>query len=146
MGAASTPARICPECGARNSGLSLFCAECGASLTNAASEGATSDQTTTTFTPVSEPADADPYATQQFRPQSTSGSQQTAIGLPPAQVGWAESIIPAPGISDTRDDIGSRGMVLGWIAAILILLVIAVFAWSTLLDQGTRDSVIGIFT
>lgn len=146
MGAASTPARICPECGARNSGLSLFCAECGASLTNATTEPGPSDQTTTTFTPVSEPSDSDPYATQQFRPQPATSSQQTATGLPPAQVGWAESIIPAPGMNATHDDIGSRGMVLGWIAAILILLVIAFFAWSSLLDQGTRDSVIGIFT
>lgn len=145
MGAAATPARICPECGARNSGLSLFCAECGASLTNAATEGTASDQTTTTFTPVSEPAVSDPYATQQFRPQPAP-AQQTETSLPPAQVGWAESIIPAPGMGETRDDIGARGMVLGWIATILILLVIAFFAWSTLLGQGTRDSVIGIFT
>lgn len=145
MGASATPARICPECGARNSGLSLFCAECGASLTNATTEGATSDQTTTTFTPVAEPAASDPYATQQFRPQ-TAPAQHTATDLPPAQVGWAESIIPAPGMGDTRDEIGARGMVLGWIAAILILLVIAFFAWSTVLSQGTRDSVIGIFT
>jgi hypothetical protein len=35
--------------------------------------------------------------------------------------------------------------VLGWIAAVLILLVIGFFAWSSLLDPGTRDSITGIF-
>lgn len=145
MGASATPARICPECGARNSGLSLFCAECGASLTNARPDNAASDQTTTTFTPIADEASQDPYATQQFRPQPAP-SQQTATDLPPARVGWAESIIPAPGMDDGQDDIGARGMVLGWIATILILLVIAFFAWSTLLGQGTRDSITGIFT
>lgn len=146
MSAPTTPARICPECGARNSGLSLFCAECGASLTNAATESTPSDQTTTTFTPVSEPAESDSYETQQFRPQPVANDQQTATDRPAAQAGWTESIIPAPGIDDAREEIGTRGMVLGWIATILILLVIAFFAWSSLLGQDTRDSVIGIFT
>jgi hypothetical protein len=138
MGAASTPARICPDCGTRNSGLSLFCAECGASLTNAVTESDDDSQATTTFTPVAEQQPSDPYATQQFQPQSTATSSPAA---PP----WVE-----PGYSPVTayagDDIGTRGMVLGWIAGVLILLVIAYLGWTSFLDQGTRDSIIGIFT
>jgi hypothetical protein len=139
MGAASTPARICPDCGTRNSGLSLFCAECGASLTDAATESSTDSQTTTTFTPVADSQPSDPYATQQFQPQVT-GTDSPAAAPPWVEPGYA----PVTGY--TGDDIGSRGMVLGWIAGVLILLVIAYLSWTSFLDQATRDSIIGIFT
>jgi hypothetical protein len=78
MGASATPARICPECGTRNSGLSLFCSECGASLTNAATAGATDAQTTTTFSPVTPAPSSDPYTTQQFQPQQATSAQPSA--------------------------------------------------------------------
>lgn len=140
MGASPTPARICPECGTRNSGLSLFCSECGASLTNAATEGATDSQTTSTFSPVTEQPAPDPYATQQFQPQQATSAQ------PAASQDWV-----APTYADDTSrygttDIGSRGMVLGWIAGILILLVIGYLGWTSFLGEGTRDSIIGVFT
>jgi hypothetical protein len=137
MGASATPARICPECGTRNSGLSLFCSECGASLTNAATEGAPESQTTTTFSPVSVPPSTDPYATQQFQPQPGSSASTAS----PAQE-WTGPAYT----SDNVDDIGSRGMVLGWIAGILILLVIGYLGWTSFLGEETRDSIIGLFT
>lgn len=140
MGASATPARICPECGTRNSGLSLFCSECGASLTNAATEGSTDSQTTTTFSPVTEPPSSDPYATQQFQPQQATSVQSTAS---------LEWIAPAYAEDTSRygtNDIGSRGMVLGWIAGVLILLVIGYLGWTSFLGEDTRDSIIGIFT
>jgi hypothetical protein len=137
MGASATPARICPECGTRNSGLSLFCSECGASLTNAAAEGTSESQTTTTFSPVSVPPSTDPYATQQFLPQPASTTPATAI---PAQ-DWTAPAYASTGV----EDIGSRGMVLGWIAGILILLVIGYLGWTSFLGEGTRDSIIGLF-
>lgn len=146
MGASATPARICPECGTRNSGLSLFCSECGASLTNAATEGSSDNQTTTTFSPITSPPSSDPYATQQFQPQSASPAQSTASSSPAAVPEWSN---PAYGAGTSRydaDDIGSRGLVLGWIAGVLILLVIGYLGWTSFLDEGTRDSIIGIFT
>lgn len=146
MGASSTPARICPECGTRNSGLSLFCSECGASLTNAASETSVDNQTTTTFSPVPESQSSDPYATQQFRPQPSAAPSTASSGMPTARDTWSEPYDSAPSYGYPAQDIGARGMVLGWIAAILILLVIGFLGWTSFLDQDTRDSLIGIFT
>jgi hypothetical protein len=37
-------------------------------------------------------------------------------------------------------------MVLGWIAGILILLVIGYLGWTSFLGEETRDSIIGLFT
>ena len=144
MGASTTPARICPECGTRNSGLSLFCSECGASLSSAETADTADAQTTSTFAPVSAPS-SDPYATQQFQPQSTPSTQSTASAAPAAMPAWAA---PLPGGSSRYDseEIGSRGMVLGWIAGILILLVIGYLGWTSFLGEETRDSIIGMFT
>lgn len=142
MGAASTPARICPECGTRNSGMSLFCAECGASLTAAASAPDDDSQTTITFRPTTGAAPDDPYSTQEFQPQSPYNGTGTATH--PAVDA------PADGTTDrtprmTPEPESRRGLVLGWIAGILILLVIAWFGWTDLLDAGTRDSITGLF-
>ena len=142
MGASATPARICPECGTHNSGLSLFCSECGASLTNAATEGTSDAQTTSTFSPVSTTPPADPYATQQFQPQQSTSVQQATSTEQGTVPDW-----PGPMYaSGVGNDIGSRGMVLGWIAGILILLVIGYLGWTSFLGEETRDSIIGLFT
>lgn len=146
MGAASTPARICPECGTRNSGLSLFCSECGASLTHAASENQADSQTTTTFTPAAGNETPDPYATEQFRPQPSPGPSTTNSGEPVARDVWSERHDSSPAYDYPVREVGTRGMVLGWIAAILILLVVGFLGWTSFLDQDTRDSIIGIFT
>jgi hypothetical protein len=69
----------------------------------------------------------------------------TATDSPAAAPPWVEPGY-APVTGYTGDDIGSRGMVLGWIAGVLILLVIAYLGWISFLDQGTRDSIIGIFS
>lgn len=142
MGASATPARICPECGTRNSGLSLFCSECGASLTNAAIEGAPDAQTTTTFSPVSPTPPSDPYATQQFQPQQATSVQPASSAAQATTPGWATTTFG----NSVNEDIGSRGMVLGWIAGILILLVIGYLGWTSFLGEETRDSIIGLFT
>jgi hypothetical protein len=143
MGAASTPIRICPECGTRNSGLSLFCAECGASLTHAVVDGADDSQTTATYRPLptDEPA-SDPYATQQFTPQSavvTQSSEAKGDG----QTWTGSNRITSEYVTDTEN---RRGLVLGWIASVLILLVIGYLGWTSFLDPNTRDSIIGIFS
>lgn len=141
MGAAPTPARICPECGTSNSGLSLFCAECGASLTNAVTEDAVDSEATATFRPVSRDAvSPDPYATQEFQPQAAA--QNTAAGVAPAEPAWSA---PASTYRDRREE-SRRGLVLGWIAGVLILLVIGYLGWTSFLDPDTRDSIIGVFS
>jgi uncharacterized membrane protein YvbJ len=131
MGAASTPARICPECGTRNSGLSLFCSECGESLTNAALADS-GNQTTSAFRPVhGMPAD--------------DADMTQAIPIQPSMTGVPE----AAHIStwESRQPVESRrGMVLGWIAGVLILLVIAWLGWTSFLDPGIRDDIIGLFS
>lgn len=145
MGAATNPARICPECGTRNSGLSLFCAECGASLTSAAPATDNDTQTTITFRPTTDSPESDPYSTQQFQPQSTFGNTATSTYSSASydpddstSIGTASAYRPEP---ESR-----RGLVLGWIAAILILLVIAWLVWTSFLDPDTRDSITGLFT
>lgn len=145
--AASSP-RLCPECGARNSGFSLFCAECGTSLNTASRTTADDDQTTTTFRPIpsdpgqqtlhAEPAQ-DAYITREFVPQAISPSG-TAVAPP---IGWGEYEVDDP-YPPVRTE-SRRGFVLGLIAATLIALVIAFFLWSTVADQGFRDAVTGLF-
>jgi hypothetical protein len=141
MGAAPTPARICPECGTTNSGLSLFCSECGASLTNATTENAADSQTTTTFRPVTEDAaTSDPYTTQQFQPQARPASSGTET---PGTAWIAPDATSAVGY---RQEESRRGLVLGWIAGVLILLVIGYLGWTSFLDPDTRDSITGLFS
>jgi hypothetical protein len=143
MGAASSPIRICPECGARNSGLSLFCAECGGSLTNASAEPTEDSQATATYRPYqAEESVSDPYATQQFTPQSTAALHSSGSNGQDAM--WTSSgSIPAEYVPETES---RRGLVLGWIAGVLILLVIGFLGWTSYLDPATRDSIIGIFS
>lgn len=147
MGAAMTSTRICPECGTPNSGLSLFCSECGASLTGALSHPANDpdDQATAAFRPVTdEPVASDPYATQQFRVTAASSPQTTISDVSSASPAGVSATSGTSG--SLRPDEGQRGLVLGWIAAILILLVIGYLGWTSFLDPDTRDSIIGIFT
>jgi hypothetical protein len=143
MGAASTPIRICPECGTRNSGLSLFCAECGASLTHAVVDGADDSQTTATYRPLpaKEPS-SDPYATQQFTPQAIAAIQPSGTNGD----GHTRSVSSAITSEYVPNTESRRGLVLGWIAGVLILLVIGYLGWTSFLDPDTRDSIIGIFS
>lgn len=142
-------ARICPECGTRNSGLSLFCAECGASLNNARSADVEEEgQTTTTFTPASYDGEQraptwnaakGTHETQEFTPQrpiANEPDRNTAAGWDNLKHDAPYARVPA----ESR-----RGFVLGLLAGILIALVIGFFIWSTVADQAFRDAVTGLF-
>lgn len=142
-------ARICPECGARNSGLSLFCAECGASLNNARSADMEEEgQTTTTFTPASQDdghrapawnAAKGANETQEFTPQlsmADTPGRDTAASWDSLEQDAPYTRVP----SESR-----RGFVLGLLAGILMALVIGFFLWSTVADQAFRDAVTGLF-
>lgn len=162
----STPSvsegRTCPECGKRNSGLSLFCSECGTPLMDDAVWARPTDgtQTTSAFSPAQ-----DPDATSAFTPQqATQHAPQAATrDLPTTRDGpWespgsatpASSIWAAPAASTLPDSPAviyeppesRRGFILGVIASMLIALVIGFVIWASLLDASTRDTIAGWFT
>jgi hypothetical protein len=147
----ATSGHICPNCGAPNSALSIFCAECGTGLnTNRDDDDReNAGQTTLTFTPVSDEPDPavatwesarDTQATQEFTPQAQDApgaDEYTASGWQP------QDTYGAPVIERARES--RRGFVLGLIAAFLIAIVIGFFVWSSVVSQGFRDSVTGLF-
>lgn len=140
--------RICPNCGHANTSYSLFCAECGESL-NTADNNDDSGQTTALFTPVTSgqgqpesyaASPDDRYATAEFIPQSAA----TTTDTDPAMTGWYASP-GVPAYESAAEPESRRGFWLGIIASILILLILAFFAWSTLATDNFRDTVTGIF-
>lgn len=148
----STPAgQVCPNCGATNSPLSIFCAECGASL-----DGSDTDidhenvgQATVSFNPVSDQSDrkpaewdrlADSQTTQLFTPQH---ADVIAAGDPLTSAWEPNEEYPTSYMQRPRES--RRGFVLGLIATLLIVVVIGFFIWSSVVSEGFRDSVIGFF-
>lgn len=155
--------RKCPVCDAPNSNLSLFCAECGASM------NAPESDDTAAYRPIAHDRDEDdaqqtaafqpePYAREErdaadptrVAPAATSspyGStwQPTDATVAPIAPVWspaegayaAQTASPAP--------LGMRGFVLGLLAVLLMLAVFLLWTWATLLDQGTRDSIQDFF-
>lgn len=142
--------RICPECGYPNGGISLFCAECGASLSDATVDGA-DNQTTTAFTPVSTGQKTssrggaeDPNATAGFRPEPDTGTSNSKAAWQHSTSAWQEPVDTSPD-STFYETESRRGLVLGWIASLLIVLVVGFFIWSSILSQNVRDSFTGFF-
>jgi len=153
----STPgvsdARICPQCGKRNSGLSLFCAECGTPLMDDAVWSRPSDatQATAAFSPAQ-----DPGATTAFAPQPSTQPAARDLdttrehaweppGAAPAWTSPAAAIEPASPMVAYEPPESRRGFILGVIASILIAVVIGFVIWASLLDAGTRDTITGWF-
>lgn len=143
MSAEPAPGSItCPNCGTGNRSGSVFCAECGTLLPHADDD----TQATASFTPVTDTRDQaeeawdidDAQTTQVFTPRATpdhpesNGAPVWSTPMP----GSAPYIVPEG---------GRRGFVLGVIASILILLVFGFFLWSTVVSQGFRDTITGIF-
>ncbi len=162
-----TSSRICPVCDAKNSNLSVFCAECGASL-NVPAEGDTA-----AFEPIASKTD-EAQQTASFEPTTpgsqfgASSPQETATTLPtvakPDPVTslpstWSAGSSPAVAsdqvwpvqtsgetqADSTEQTLGMRGFFLGLIAALLILAVILAWSWASILDQDTRDSITDFF-
>lgn len=155
--------RKCPVCDAPNSNLSIFCAECGASL------NAPESDNTAAYKPIIT-SDDDAQQTAAFEPGSfTSGTPSptqsgadatgdgyrstweaptdvspTAAGAPVAPV-WSPTEVTLQSSQTTSAPQGIRGFVLGLLAILLILTVFLLWTWATLLDQGTRDSIRDFF-
>lgn len=141
--------RTCPVCGAHNSGLSLFCSECGSGLNEAAWQD---DGQTQAFLPAAssteypwQPTDAG----SQSRSSATFQTNETAtVGSPAAHPGSSESPSygsgtmvsswTTPGVENDR---GSRGFALGILAWLLILTVFGAYLWSSVLSSGLRDDI-----
>jgi hypothetical protein len=138
--------RTCPACGAHNSELSIFCAECGTSLNNG-SWG--DDEKTQAFQPVASPPWASPASSERRTP---SGRYPAVTESPEDDVTRVEtpSAFPASGSGavvnsweswDRQADRGARGFVLGTVAWLLILAVFGVYLWSAVLSSGLKSDI-----
>ena len=152
----ATSARSCPVCGARNSGLSLFCAECGSALNGSpefqssgfGSTAETDSQPTQAFTPASRDAltaDSDHRQT----PRDTAFSQTRSPTQSTGSYPWTPGGSPAPGtpsvVFTSDQQGGNRGFVLGVVAMALIAILLALYVWAGVLSDSARDSINGWF-
>lgn len=146
----TTSTKICPHCGHVNNARSVFCGECGTSLDELDKDDHLDDpgQTTVSFNPVGNDPDpqatlwgpsSDAQATKEFTPQYPAEATMDN----PAAPGWQ----PEPGYTAyaSYPSESRRGFILGIIAVILIVVVILFFLWSSIVGQGFRDSITGIF-
>lgn len=125
---AATYTKTCPDCGAENDSNDLFCKDCGTSL---AMVGNTTQQTSA------------------FKPIINTAETQTTM-ITPAEAPAAPAYAAAPAaVSPTNMYVprqeSSRGAVLGWLAAMLMLVIVAAFIWSSVISEATRDRLIGFF-
>lgn len=146
----SAGTQICPNCGASNSAFSIFCAECGTSLGTSrdADDRDDTGQSTVTFAPVAQPDEPEPAAwtsandtqtTQEFTPQESTTdttAEYASSWEQPESYGLAEAHPSAQ---------SRRGFILGIIACVLIAIVVGFFFWSSIVSEGFRDSITGLF-
>jgi len=154
----SSSPRMCPSCGARNSAVSLFCAECGTSLNGG-------DEETSSYSPFA--PEPDSQATSAFTPTTSANDDAgaTRVAKPvtstvqPFAPGWEPDPEPAATGNGARQSNvvvyapaapaqprGMRGFFLGLLAALLILAVLAAWMWAGIFDAGTRSSISDFFS
>lgn len=124
--------KTCPDCGAENDSNDLFCKDCGTSLAmvNAGS------QHTAAFTPLDSGYETQTTAITPAAAPPSTGDTGGFTSVPAAQT---------PAYSYTPEPESMRGAVLGWLAATLILIILAMYFWSSVISDSTRDSITGIF-
>ena len=123
--------KTCPDCGAENDSNDLFCKDCGTSLAMVN----TGSQHTAAFTPINAGAE-------------TQTTTIAPVAAPPIGETGGFGSVPAaqtPAYSYAQEPESSRGAVLGWSAATLMLVIVAVFIWSSVISDSTRASITGIF-
>lgn len=132
MATSRTTSRKCPTCGADNSDLSLFCAECGASLNanGAWNEGDRTEEfrPAPSFSSWSTPADPG---------QRTNSGTFTAASTPPPYATFGD--IQVTNLQPV--DRGARGFWLGVLAWILIAVVFGLYLWAAVLGEGLKDDI-----
>ncbi len=146
-------ARECPVCGARNSGLSLFCAECGSVLNGSAETrnpepGLASDsQQTQAFIPTMRDTTRDGLTGDDDRwqaPRATALSTR-GTGSNPRTPEGSPVATPQTVVFTSERDGGMRGFVLGVVAMALIAVLLGLYVWAGVLDDGARDAIGGWF-
>ncbi len=122
----------CPRCSEINDANDLFCKNCGESLANVA---LTIGQTAT-LTPVP----------QQDMTQTTAVAPAVAPQPVQPMQQYSYPVTETPVSTGSMPPVESaRGAVLGWLAALLFLLIVGFFVWSSLLSDATRDRFTGWF-
>lgn len=143
----STTPRICPHCGATNTGRSLFCAECGGDLneppdptmtrplgpvTNHAGSG--SDQRTEAYAPA---------WNQSWSGNDPGGANQTgstpsapAVRTPVTPVAPTNSTTVSPMLVTPEPKTSSRGFYLGLIAILIIIAIALALGWLALIQPN----------
>lgn len=165
----TTGHRICPVCGSSNSRLSLFCAECGASLNGTAptpDDATPSDpqatqpiQRLTSAAPVEEerspwapPRNGSDQSTAAYQPVTTavvetapaaSATMTSTVESPAITPGWEtpSSAEPALVMEYDEPEESLRGFFFGVVATIIILIVAAIYVWTILPNGDLRDSI-----
>lgn len=137
---------VCPECGHVNVQGAGFCARCGHSLND---DGPVDDvidvspsdsQATSTFQPVTSTVSS-PSSSPWARPGSVDADpgQTSALPMPDP----ATRMVDAAPLVFTPERRGPRGFLLGVLALLLILAVLAVYVYVAWLDDSARASVDG---
>ena len=170
----ATTSRTCPVCGARNSGISLFCAECGSSLNGDAHR--TGDTAAIPIHPTTA-QHTEPYrvtrgstsGTQRwstsesqdeiapFRTTSANRTSSAPIGdrWSAASNGGGAEVFAAdtpyhdafsPTVTMVEHHAPStRGFFLGLLAFLLIAVILGLYGWTAWLSADLRDTISGWF-
>lgn len=166
----ASTSRTCPVCGARNSGISLFCAECGSSLNTDANLDRTGE-TASIPIPTSASQHTEPFTvardetsdgqvwretrdqrhddTAPFRPTpvtdrwNTSSNGAGTSGVPLDLPEQDDRPIPVAMVE--RRAVGARGFFLGLLAFLLITVILGLYGWSAWISADLRDTISGWF-
>jgi hypothetical protein len=140
--------RTCPACGAHNSELSIFCAECGTSLNNGSWDD---DGQTQAFQPAApSPSSSSWSSPADSEHRTTSGTYPAVPATDDATITRAPNVFATSGSGaavdswsswDREADRGMRGFVLGTVAWLLILAVFGVYLWSAVLSGGLKSDI-----
>lgn len=125
---ATSYTKTCPDCGAENDSNDLFCKDCGTSLAMVTG----SSQQTAAFTPVN------------------IGSETQTTTIAPAAAAPAQNYSAVPAAQPAQygyypEPESIRGAVLGWLALVLMIVIVGAFLWSSVTSDVTRDRITGFF-
>ena len=145
-GAPAAARPICPECGHENIPDAAFCSRCGHSLNVDAPSDDVIDvelsdsQATSTFQPVT--STVTPPMTSPWARPGAMDDDPGQTGALPTSV-RDEPIAAPPPMLFAREPQGPRGFLLGVLALLLILTVLATYVYVAWLGDSTRDTIDG---
>lgn len=135
--------RICPQCGAPNTGRSLFCAECGAELSGSPDPNLTrpfepstnhaADQQTEAYAP----AWNQTWSGQDRAPaagDTPPGETVPAARTPITPVQPVPPVAADPGLTPADGGSSARGFYLGLVAILIIIAIALALGWLTLIQ------------